>query len=544
MDRKLIIGLVVVVFLVAAGYALMQRIKPAETPPPLAVEVTVITEAPKVGPFADTIAASGDIAPVDVTDVDTKAMGVVAWIGAREGDTVRQGQLVARLRDDDLRAQVAQAEASVHSAEAMLAQAKAGSTITNTTSETMVAQAQAALASSQTRLTQAQSAYQLQQANTTATVAQAEQALAAGRERLAALKSGARTQEREQARQAVEAASSSLETARKNLERMQKLLDGGAIAPAQYDLAKNQYELASSQYQQAKAAQSLVQEGARAEDIKAVEADVKRLEAVVAQARASGTLDVISLKDIDNAREAVRQAEAGLAAARAGLGQKSVNLEQIRGAEAGVRIARAGLQQARVALSMASVYAPFSGVVVAKLTERGQMHSPGMPIIRLVRAGSIFASLQVPESQAGRIKLGLPASIKVDSLPGREFTGVVTEIIPMAAEGNRAVIAKVKLANPDNKLYVGAYAQGRIVVSTLEGALTVPLAAIKGETGKEFVYVASGGTAKKREVKLGIVQGDVAQIMTGLAPTDEVIIEGQVEDGSSVKLAQQAGGAQ
>lgn len=544
MNRKLIIGLLVVVLLVVLGYLLMKKLKPAEAPPPPPVEVTVVAESPKVGPFADTISAPGQIVAVDVTDVDTKAMGVVEWIGVREGDMVRAGQLIARLRDDDLKAQVSQAEASVRSAEAMLAQAKAGSTITNTTSETMVAQAQAALASSQTRLTQAQSAYQLQQANTTTTVAQAEQALAAGRERLAALKSGARTQEREQARQAVEAASSSLETARKNLERMQKLLEGGAIAPAQYDLAENQYELASSQYQQAKAAQSLVQEGARTEDVNAAEADVKRLEAVVAQARASGTLDVISLKDIDNAREAVRQAEAGLAAARAGLGQKSVNLEQIRAAEAGVRIARAALQQARVALSMASVYAPFSGVVVAKLTERGQMHSPGMPIVRLVRAGSVFASLEIPEEQASRVKLGLPASITVDSMPGREFTGEVSEIVPAAARGNRAVIAKIKLANPGNKLYVGAYVRGEVVVSQLEGALTVPLAAIRGEEGREYVYIVAGDKARKQDVKLGLSQGDTVQILTGLAPTDLVIVQGQVEEGSTVKVAPEDGQAQ
>jgi len=537
--KRLIAIILGLVFIVAAGVALYKRSRPAPLPPPPPSQVPVQTVPVVKRDFQQKVFCSGKVVPVDASELSCKASGIIELVTVREGDLVHKGQLLVRLRQDDLRAQVAQAEAGVLAAKARLEQAKAGNTITGTTVETNVAQAEAALASAKTRLAQAMSAYQLQQATTTSTIAQAEAALQAAKQRHA-LETGSRSQEKEQAHQATLAAKSAYDTASKNLARMSKLLEGGAIAQAQYDAAKLQYDTAKSQYEAALARESLVQEGPRQEEIRAARADVERLTAAVAQAKASTTRNVITQKDIDNAKAAVKRAEAALEAAKAGRNQRTVSAEEVHAAEAGLAQAKAALAQARAYLREATIYAPFDGVVVQKLAEKGQMAAPGVPLLRIARFSPIFAALEVPEEEAGAVDIGQEAEVRVASLPQKVFKGRIKEIVPEATRGNRSIIAKVELANPQHKLYPGAYVNGAILVRLLPDSLVIPTAAITGETGKPIVYVVENGKASRRAIEIAYTSGDETCITSGVKAGELVVVEGyeRLSDGSPVKIVE------
>ncbi|GAJ03964.1 unnamed protein product, partial [marine sediment metagenome] len=99
------------------------------------------------------------------------------------------------------------------------------------------------------------------------------------------IKSGARPQEIKQAESAVLQAKINRDSAEENYLRMQKLFSEKAISEQQYEQAKNQYEIADVQYQSARESYELVLEGAAEEDIKSVEAQVRQTKAALDMAK-------------------------------------------------------------------------------------------------------------------------------------------------------------------------------------------------------------------------------------------------------------------
>ncbi len=198
----------------------------------------VQTARVELGDIEATIETSGTIAVREEADVAAKIPGRVASVVVDEGDTVRAGQVVVKLEQDDILAQLAQAKAAVQAAEA---------------------------------------------------------ARGAARAQLTALRTGARTQERKQAENAVSQATANFENAQKTYDRMKKLYDMGAISKEQMDLVQMQYEIAKAQYDSAQEQLSLVNEGPRAEDIEAAEHRLQQAEAGVAQARAALELVQVQL---------------------------------------------------------------------------------------------------------------------------------------------------------------------------------------------------------------------------------------------------------
>ncbi len=265
-----IVGLILII--AALGLLVLRSMdkraaeRKAEAEAAAAHALPVQTARVELGNIEATIETSGTIAVREEADIVAKIPGRVASVAVDEGDTVRAGQVVIRLEQDDILAQLDQAKAAVGAAEAQLLQARTG-------------------------------------------VQAAEAQRGAARAQLTAIRTGARTQERKQAEAAVAQARANLENARSTYERMKKLCDAGGISKQQMDLVQMQYDVAKAQYDSAQEQLSLVREGARKEDIEAAEQRLRQAEAGVAQAKS-----------------AVKAAEAGLMQAKAALQFAEVQL--------------------------------------------------------------------------------------------------------------------------------------------------------------------------------------------------------------------------
>jgi membrane fusion protein (multidrug efflux system) len=97
---------------------------------------------------------------------------------------------------------------------------------------------------------------------------------------------------------------------------------------------------------------------------------------------------------------------------------------------------------------------------------------------------------------------------------------------------------EVDLPNTDGRLKPGMLAKLRILRRSVEGAVTVPLFAVMRSDGGMHAFIYDDGTARRREVAGGIIDGDRQQILSGLAPGDLLIVKGQreLEDGQKVSL--------
>jgi len=444
-----------------------------------AIPVSVTTIIPR--DIDERVAVTGTLKPASEVTVGTRFSGRIAWLIGKAGTRVRQGDLVARLEDQDARSQVRTAESALKAAEARVAQAKAALAQQTTATESGIDSALAAVAAAQARVEQAQAAAAQQatatesgirtaQANVLAAKARLEQAkatagatdatataqvksaeagLAAAKSRLAMLRSGARTQEEAQAKNAVELARATYENDKSNYERLKQLYDDKAVSRSVLDNAETKMKVSQVQLASAQEQYELVKEGPRKEEVEAAESAMRQAEEAVATAKANLKQVEVANANVEIARTGLEQAQAALDAANAArqtdiMRDKDVLAAQagVKQAEQAVKAARAGQdanrmrrsdldaalaarQQASEAVTLAmqawdytQIFSPVTGVIAEQLVEEGQSVGSNVAVFTISTEKSLFFEASVSELEATRIRAGQPARVIVDALQG------------------------------------------------------------------------------------------------------------------------------
>ena len=210
---------------------------------------------------------------------------------------------------------------------------------------------------------------------------------------------------------------------------------------------------------------------------------------------------------------------------------------------AGVDQAKAGLHQAQLALEDADLRAPFSGYILARNIELGNLAEPGATALTIVDTTAVKVSFGVPEYALRHLRLGQQFSIHLQDDP-KEYSGRVTSIAASADEKNRVFAVEVTVPNPKSYLKPGMIAS--LTVSGVQKAPVpaVPLSAVVADPaspGHYAVFVAreEGGkwVAHLREVTLGEThESDVA--VDGVKPGEKIVVVGAagLKDGDSVQV--------
>jgi cobalt-zinc-cadmium efflux system membrane fusion protein len=171
------------------------------------------------------------------------------------------------------------------------------------------------------------------------------------------------------------------------------------------------------------------------------------------------------------------------------------------------------------------VRAPFAGEIVERVAVRGAMVDAGKPLFTLVDHSTVWAMVQVPEGTLARVKTGLTVELRVDSLPGKVFTGKLTWIGPAVDERTRMARARAEFANPEGLLKDKMFATARILTRQAEGAMLVPPAAIQHVEGKPFVFVKLGEDLfDVRAVRLGAKFNGRQEVLSGVEPADQIAV--------------------
>jgi len=234
----------------------------------------------------------------------------------------------------------------------------------------------------------------------------------------------------------------------------------------------------------------------------------------------------------------IQQQQESVAQARANLALRSTpnRPEDIQQAQAAVEQARGATDLARAQAAEAIVYAPFDGVVSAKLMSEGALASQTTPVVTLV-TDEVEIVVNVEEARVGQVHQGSPSMLTVSSYPGEEFPAVVAVISPTADQRSRTFQAKVVPINPDGKLREGMFAQVRIRGDERPDAVLIPNQAIVQRGGKSVVFIVEDGKAQLRELQLGITDGKQTEVLSGLQPGDQLVTAGQetLNDGDAVR---------
>ena len=171
------------------------------------------------------------------------------------------------------------------------------------------------------------------------------------------------------------------------------------------------------------------------------------------------------------------------------------------------------------------VRAPFAGEIVERMAVRGALVDAGKPLFTLVDHSTVWAMLQVPEGTLARVQAGQAVELRVDSLPGKMFTGKLTWIGPAVDERTRMARARAEFANPDRLLKDKMFATARILTRQAEGAMLVPPSAIQHLEGKPFVFVKlAEDLFDARAVALGAKFDGQQELLSGVTSHEQIAV--------------------
>lgn len=266
--------------------------------------------------------------------------------------------------------------------------------------------------------------------------------------------------------------------------------------------------------------------------------------------------EVLLTLDDRAARSDVAQVQAGLAEARAGLELAEANLargqqmrdrallsaadfDQLRAArtqaQARVGSARAALDAAQLRLSWATLKAPDDGVISRRNIQPGEVVSPGVALLGLIRQNRLEWRAQVSDVELPQIAVG--QAVRLRSPDGAVVEGRVRAVAPGLDAATRTALLQADLPDP-GAFRAGMVSEGRIDVGQ-SNALTVPLSSIVRRDGYAYAFtVDEQGSVRRHRVEAGRIVNGRIEVLSGLDEGVQVVERGAgfLSDGDRVRV--------
>lgn len=224
-------------------------------------------------------------------------------------------------------------------------------------------------------------------------------------------------------------------------------------------------------------------------------------------------------QQLDHARAQKNMTEAQAAAA---FQEVQAAMGEIARAQAQKEQAEAAIAEARAMLSYTVIQAPFTGQVIRKTINLGDMASPGQPLFLMETPSRPELHAALSESLVQYLNAGEELQVHLDAL-NLTLPGKVREIVPQSDPGTRTVLVKVSLpAEP--RLVNGLFGRLRIPYSRYD-ALVIPSRAVS-EVGQLplITVVDAGGYPQRRFVTLGERHDELVEVLSGLEENEEVVL--------------------
>lgn len=382
---------------------------------PMALDVEVAQAQRR--DIATYLTLDGQIAPLEDSTLAFQQSGPVTAVYVNQGDRVSAGQLLAKIDDSTLRAQLGQVEAQI-------AQASA----------------QAQSSALNVPITQSQTS------------------------------------------QAVTSARAALANAKLTYDQNQQLFKQGYVSQSALEQSRAQYVAAQSQYQTAVANQ--------------------------------GTTGV-QTSNAAAAREAVHAAQAQANTLRTQIGQTSL-------------------------------YAPFDGMVTARLMDPGAMATPGNPVLKLSKIDTVWVNVNVPDEDLSYVHAGTPVNFVASQLGGRKFSARISTVNAVPTQGTLSYEARIRQPNPDASLRGGMLVSVTIQKERKANAIVVPRQAVaQTDEGSNVFIVTSGNKAEEVPVQVGVQTDTLSEVRSPRITPGTTVITTRpdaLQNGSTVAIAGGRGG--
>jgi len=253
--------------------------------------------------------------------------------------------------------------------------------------------------------------------------------------------------------------------------------------------------------------------------------------------------------------------------AKADVIQADANL---KAKEAEYQRQQAMLEKTESQLEKTRIYAPMDGIVIYATSARMGWRGNDEPLkegqevrereeLIYLRTGDVFkAEINIHEANIKKTKLGLPAILNIDALPGKTFYGELSRVAPLPDAQSMWMNPDLKVYNSEiaveggaNVLRTGMSCQAEIIVDKYPDAVYVPIQSVTRIANQPVVYAKQGNSFQPRQVRTGMDNNKMIHIVSGLKKGEQVLLapplkssESSDEDGGTNALGEGAGDLQ
>jgi membrane fusion protein, multidrug efflux system len=184
------------------------------------------------------------------------------------------------------------------------------------------------------------------------------------------------------------------------------------------------------------------------------------------------------------------------------------------------------------------VKAPISGTVTKIHAAETDNVDKDMPLVTIADTQHLKATIWISENEIFQVEEGMPA---VAAWMGHRCEGKLVQVDTAMSSTNKAFRGLLEFANPDHLLKAGTTVEITITTSHHPNALVVERKNIFKDQDHFYVYLVENNSAKKQDITPGKQQGLDVEVIGGLKPGDQLVVEGQLllQDGSKVKVVNQ-----
>jgi HlyD family secretion protein len=267
-----------------------------------------------------------------------------------------------------------------------------------------------------------------------------------------------------------------------------------------------------------------VQGPVAAQTLRQAQTSLRNARAALARSQNLFNQGFISEVGLDDARKTAELADPEVRSAQKQLDTTTLNGSDRALALANVAGAQASAQAARARTSYAAIRAPVAGTLIARNVEVGDVVQPGKVLMTLSPQGRTQLVVAIDEKNLALLALRQQAVVSADAYPAQRFVAALAYINPGVNATTGAVEVKLDVAAPPAVLKQDMTVSVDIEVARRPQALIVPLAAVHDADTTPWVLRLEGRSAVRSAVLLGLRSGGLAEVLSGLAEGDVVLV--------------------
>lgn len=314
---------------------------------------------------------------------------------------------------------------------------------------------------------------------------------------------------------------------------------------------------------QAQIAQSQAQAQSSAQNVPITQANtqqaVSSAKAALANAKLTYDQDTalfkqgyVSQSQLEQARAAYAAAQSQYQTALSNKGTAGVQTSQAQAAAEAVHAAQAQANILQTEIGQTSLYAPFDGVVTARLMDPGAMASPGNPVLKVSQVNTVWVNVNVPDEDLAYVHAGTPVTFTASQLGDRKFSANVTTVNAVPTQGTLSYQARIKESNPGDVLRGGMLVSVTVQKQRHNNAIVVPRSAVAQTDQGANVFIVpstSSGQAKAEEVpvQLGVQTDTLSEVQSPKIQPGTMVITTRpdaLQNGSTVAIVSGKHGGQ